>query len=89
MPPMVDQSKMNPDSFWLGIVKTAVAQILVLVALAAAIVWYVNWSSEAAMSEFMQRWTRRRSSGPNLHPQSRAPVQTVKGKAVCVRKLGA
>jgi hypothetical protein len=88
VPPMVDQSKMNPDSFWLGIVKTAVAQILVLVALVAAIVWYVNWSSEAAMSEFMRAGTPP-VAGANLHPQSRAPVQTVKGKAVCVRKLGA
>ena len=33
---------------WLRIVRILLVQVLVLVALAGAVVWYVNWSSEAA-----------------------------------------
>jgi hypothetical protein len=79
---------MNRDFSRLGIVKTVAAQVLVLLALAAAVVWYINWSSDATWEEF-QSATRQPVSGLNPHPQSQAPVQTVKGKAVCARKLGA
>ena len=86
MPPDVDQSNaLSRDVPRLGIVKTAVTQALVLLVLAGAVVWYVNWSSEAAVSEFM-RAGKPPVSGLNLYPPSQAPVQTVKGKALCVPK---
>jgi len=40
-------------SFWPPIVRLIVLEIVVLVALAGALVFYLNWSSEAAVSEFM------------------------------------
>ena len=88
VPPISGQSKMTRDTFRLGIVKTVVAQVVVLLALAAAVVWYVNWSSDAAMAEFLRAGSPP-VSGPNLHPQSQAPVQAVNGKAMCVRKVKA
>ena len=45
------------QNFWQGswpaIVRIIVLEILLLLALAAAFVYYLNWSSEAALSEFM------------------------------------
>jgi hypothetical protein len=45
------------QNFWQGswpsIVRIIVLEILLLFALAGAVVYYLNWSSEAALSEFM------------------------------------
>ncbi len=53
-------SPTNRDSqqdFWQGswpsIVRIIILEIVVLLALAGAFVYYLNWSSEAAVSEFM------------------------------------
>ena len=45
----------GPDlgtSFWPSIVRIIVLEIVLLVALAGALVVYLTWSSEAAVSEF-------------------------------------
>ena len=80
-----NQSKMNRNIDWLGIVRTLLVQVLVLLALAGAVVWYVNWSSEVAWKEFISA-NKTPVSGPNYHLQSSAPVQTVKGKVACAGK---
>jgi hypothetical protein len=53
------------QNFWQGtwpsIVRMIVLEILLLLALAIALVYYLNWSSEAAMSEFMA------TGSPSLH----------------------
>ena len=46
---------------WPSIVRMIVLEIVLLLALAAALVYYLNWSSEAAMSEFMA------TGHPQLH----------------------
>jgi hypothetical protein len=38
---------------WPSIVRIIILEILLLLALSGAFVFYLNWSSEAAMSEFM------------------------------------
>ncbi len=45
-----------PDVYqraWPSIVKIIILEILLLLALSGALVFYLNWSSEAAVSEFM------------------------------------
>lgn len=69
----------------LMIVRIMLVQVLVLVALAGAAIWYVNWSSETAWQEFLSAH-KPPVSGSNHHPQSQAPVQAVKGKAACAKK---
>ena len=79
------QSKMNRYIDWLMIVRIMLVQVLVLVTLAGAVVWYVNWSSEVAWQEFLSA-NKPPVSSPNHHPQSQAPMQAVKGKTACARK---
>ena len=83
MPPIVDKSNLNNESLRVGIARTVVIQALVLLALAAAGVWYVNWSSEAAVAEFMKAGMPPVSS-LNHQPMSSIPVQTAKVKAICI-----
>ncbi len=76
-----NQSKTNHTINGLMIVRIMLVQVLVLVALAGAVVWYLNWSSDVAWEEFIGAHEPSVSS-----PQSLAPVQAVKGKAACARK---
>ena len=79
------QSKLSRYIDWLMIVRIMLVQVLVLVALAGAVAWYVNWSSEAAWQEFLSA-NNPPVSGPDHQPQSQAPVQAVKAKAACAKK---
>jgi flagellar basal body-associated protein FliL len=79
------QSKMNRYIDWLMIVRIMLVQVLVLVTLAGAVVWYVNWSSEVAWQEFLSA-NKPPVSSSNHHTQSQAPMQAVKGKTACARK---
>lgn len=79
------QSKMNRYIDWLMIVRIMLVQVLVLVTLAGAVVWYVNWSSEVVWQEFLSA-NKPPVSSPNHHTQSQAPMQAVKGKTACARK---
>ena len=45
MPSPGNQSRDNRGSDWLGIARTFVVEVLVLLALAGAFVGYLNWSS--------------------------------------------
>ena len=65
--------------FWPAILRIALVEILVLIAVAGAIVGYVNWSSEAAWAEFIAA-SQRPMSAPN------APILAVKGHAPCDRR---
>jgi hypothetical protein len=58
---------------WPSIVRMIILEIVLLFALAAALVYYLNWSSDAAMSEFM-------ATG---HPQ----LQAVKDHPPCGRSV--
>jgi hypothetical protein len=54
------------QSSWPGLVRIIVLEIVVLIAIAGALVYYLNWSSEAAMSEFM-------AHGPSLQAVKSRP----------------
>jgi hypothetical protein len=77
-------SKLDID--WLGIVRTVLVQVLVLLALSAAVIRYVNWTSDAAQAEFTAAG-KPAASGPAKQPQPSEPVQVVKGQKVCPRKV--
>ena len=76
----------SPRGFdWPAIVKTLLVEITVLVALAGAFVFYVNWSSEVAFEEFMKA-DRSSAAEAEHRPPSSIPVQAVKSRANCDRK---
>ena len=82
MPSPGNQSRDNRGSDWLGIARTFVVEVLVLLALAGAFVGYLNWSSNKAFEEFMS--ATEPSTAYAGHPQrSAVPIQQVKGKAPC------
>jgi hypothetical protein len=76
---------MNPGIDWPGILRTLVVQIIVLLALAGAVVGYLNWSSDVNVTEFMAA-SQSSAHGPMQRPPSPTPVQTVKGQGHCDRK---
>ena len=89
MPSMDHQSRMKRTIGRLGIVRILLVQVMVLLALAGAVVRYVNWSSEVAWQEFLSASRPAlagASSRPQPLPQPQAPVQAVKAKAACAKK---
>jgi hypothetical protein len=85
VPSIGNHRRMKRDIGWLGIVRTVLVQVLVLLALAGVVVWYLDWSSEAAWNDFIGAGKFPVSS-PDRQPQSSAPVQIIKAKAACVRR---
>jgi hypothetical protein len=73
---------MNRNFDRLAIVRTMLVQVLVLLALTGAVVWYLNWSSDLAWKEFISA-DKSSVSSSNHHPQSQVPVLTVKSKSGC------
>jgi hypothetical protein len=84
--PSTDQnSNANRRFDWQGIFRILLVQLVVLLALAGAFVWYLNWSSEVAWQEFIST-DQPVLSSPNHHLESQAPMQTVNGKPICARR---
>ena len=75
----------NSQIDWRGIGTTLVVELLVLLALALAVVRYVEWSSDVAQAEFMSA-TKPSASDPNHSGEFSAPVQALKVRADCDRK---
>jgi hypothetical protein len=75
----------DSQSRWRGIATTVVVELLILLALAFAAVRYVEWSSDAAVTEFMSA-AKPTASGPNHSGESATPIQLPKGRAVCERE---
>jgi flagellar basal body-associated protein FliL len=76
----------SPRGFdWPAIVKTLLVEIAVLVALAGAFVFYVNWSSEVAFEEFMDA-TGSSAAQAEHRPPASISVRAVKGRANCDSK---
>jgi len=74
--PLADNRPTGRDSLqdvyqraWPSIVRIIILEILLLLALSGAFVFYLNWSSEAAMSEFMAGGSQ--------------PLQATKGRPPC------
>ena len=75
---MLPTGKPNPETSridWLGISRILLVQVLVLLALSAAFIRYLDWSSEQAWAEF----SRAIESAP-LTTQPATPVQAVKAR---------
>jgi hypothetical protein len=82
MPSPGNQSRDNRGSDWLGIARTFVVEVLVLLALAGAFVGYLNWSSNKAFEEFMSA-SEPSPAYAGHQPPSAVPIQQVKAKAPC------
>jgi hypothetical protein len=72
----------NRGAIWLEIVRIALAQLVVLLALSGVFVRYVSWSSDATWAEF------RAANPPSVpeqkpRPQSSAPVRTANAPKAC------
>jgi hypothetical protein len=85
MPSFTGQSQKNHSVHWPAIVGALVVQIFVLLALGAAVVRYVEWSSDAAQAEFMSA-TKQSASDPNHPRELSTPIQPLKGRTGCDRK---
>ena len=70
---------------WRGIATTVVVELLILLALVFAVVRYLEWSSDAALAEFM-RAPEPSVSDPITTGKSSTPIQSLKGRAGCDRK---
>jgi hypothetical protein len=86
MPSPDNETRSKPDIDWLGIVRTVLVQVFVLLALSAGVVRYVNWSSDAARAEFTAGG-KPTLFRPTQQPQPAAPVEIVKGQKTCPRKV--
>jgi hypothetical protein len=75
----------NSQIHWRGIGTTVVVELLVLLALAFAVVRYVEWSSDAAQAEFMSA-TKPSASDPNHSGEFSTASQPLKGRTDCPRK---
>jgi amino acid transporter len=80
MPSAADRSAAHRGNVWLGIVRILLIQVIVLVALSAAIVGYLNWSSEMAWQEFVA------ATEPPA-PKPKLPMQTVIDVPPCDRGI--
>ncbi len=86
---MQPSGKLSPETRcidWPGILRILLAQVLVLLALSAAFIRYLEWSSDQAWAEFSRAGTL---SAPmtNHQPHPATPVQPVKDKTVCTRRV--
>ncbi len=82
MPSSGKQSPRHRGIDWLGIARTLLVQVLVLLALSGAFIRYVDWSSDVAWAEFS---AASESSAPDAKPQPRSamPVVAIKAQAPC------
>ena len=71
---------------WRGIAGTVVVELLVLLALGAAVVRYVEWSSDAALAEFMSA-TEPSASVASHSGEFSTPVQALKVQPIAIRKV--
>ena len=84
MPTPENQSPENRRFDWPAIVRTLLVQVLVLLGLAAAVVSYLDWSSEVSWAEFIA--ASKATTLASHRPQSSIPVRAVKGQAACAPK---
>jgi TRAP-type uncharacterized transport system fused permease subunit len=78
------QGSENRGIDWLGIVRTMLIQVIVLLALSVAVVGYLKWSSDAAWREFNAA-SKASALEPKHHQHSAIPVQAVGGRPACFR----
>jgi hypothetical protein len=82
VPLLGNQDQANRGIDWPAIVRTLLVQVVVVLALSGAVVFYLNWSSDAAWQEFMLAGESS-APDPNHQAQSSTPVHVAKGQIVC------
>jgi hypothetical protein len=84
--PSVDRAnRNNHDSYWSGVHGILAIQLAVLLALAVAAIVYLDWSSNAALTEFMA--TAKPPASEPGHLAQPVPLQLVKRRAACARRV--
>jgi hypothetical protein len=81
MPALDGTDAQARGGYWLGIVRSLLVQVMVLAAIAAAAVYYINWSSDAALAEFLDAF---KPSASDHSAGLSSPVQPVKSRTNCV-----
>jgi hypothetical protein len=79
MPSLDRPSTQRHGSYRLEIVRILLVQGLVLVAVSIAVLYYINWSSDAALAEFL-------GAVSNQSPQPPKLTQSVKSRKKCFSK---
>jgi hypothetical protein len=86
MPSFHHASGNNNGNYWSGIVGILAIQLAVVFAVAVAALAYLNWSSNAALADFMAM--DKPSASDLSHPlQSPIPVQQTKSRTACPRRV--
>jgi hypothetical protein len=78
----VRQRQSNRGISWSGIGRTLLVEILVSLALLAAVVRYVEWSSDANQAEFTSA-TKPSAFDPNHSGEFSTLIQALNGRAGC------
>ena len=81
----VNKIQDDDGSARLAIVRTALLQVLVMLAVSGAVIGYLKWSSDAAWKEFIDAGNL---PAPNAqhHSQASTLFQTAHGPAICTRR---
>jgi hypothetical protein len=85
MPSFDRVSRNHSGDYWSEMTGILSIQLVVLFLLSAAVIVYLNWSSKAAVNEFMASG-KPSVSEPSGLPQSSAPLQQVKSRTGCPRR---
>jgi hypothetical protein len=84
MPSLDQDSRHSNGTYWSGIAGILAIHLAVLFAVAIAALAYLNWSSNAALADFMAK-DKPSASAPSQLQQSSVPVQQVKSKTACAK----
>ena len=84
--PSFDQASRNSNgSYWSGIAGMLAIQLAILFALSVAAIVYLNWSSDAALAEFLASG-KPSATEPSQLPEP-VPLQQVKSRTACPRRV--
>jgi hypothetical protein len=84
--PSFDRASRNDsDNYWSAITRILSVQLAVLFVLSMAAIVYLNWSSKAALTEFMA--TGKPPVSEPSHPAQPVPLQQVKNRTACPRRV--
>jgi hypothetical protein len=86
MPLFKSQQQHDRGIRWFGTAATMAAELLVLLALAFAVVRYVEWSSDAAQAEFI-RSTKSPVSDPNHSGESQVRSSPLRAEPLAREKV--
>ena len=85
MPSFDHASRNQTGDYWSELTGILSIQIVVLFMLSVVVIVYLDWSSTAAVTEFMAMG-KPSVSEPGRVPQSAAPLQQVKSRTACPRR---